>query len=54
MGLDMYLSKKTYIGAQYEHNKVKGVIDISRKVYIENEGEKKVKINIKLTSNSNE
>ncbi len=28
MGLDMFLNKKTYIGAQYEHNKVTGTIDI--------------------------
>lgn len=29
MGLDMYLSRKKYIGAQYEHRNVKGSIDIS-------------------------
>ena len=29
MGLDMYLHKKTYIGAQYEHRNVKGKIDIT-------------------------
>lgn len=29
MGLDMYLYKKTYIGAQYEHRNVKGKIDIT-------------------------
>ena len=29
MGLDMYLYKKTYIGAQYEHRNVKGQIDIT-------------------------
>ena len=28
MGLDMYLTKKTYIGAHYEHRKVTGSIDI--------------------------
>jgi hypothetical protein len=28
MGLDMYLNKKTYIGANYEHRKVTGKIDI--------------------------
>lgn len=31
MGLDMYLTKKTYIGAQYEHTGVKGKIDITIK-----------------------
>ena len=31
MGLDMYLTKKTYIGAQYEHIGVKGKIDITIK-----------------------
>lgn len=29
MGLDMYLTKKTYIGAKYEHRNVKGIIDIT-------------------------
>lgn len=29
MGLDMYLSKRTYIGANYEHNNVKGKIEIT-------------------------
>jgi hypothetical protein len=28
MGLDMYLSKKTFIGAEYKHRNVKGKIDI--------------------------
>lgn len=28
MGLDMYLTKKTYIGAEYEHRNVQGSIDI--------------------------
>ena len=28
MGLDMYLTKKVYVGAEYEHRKVTGVIDI--------------------------
>lgn len=30
MGLDMYLNKKVYIGANYEHNKVTGSIEIFR------------------------
>ena len=30
MGLDMYLTKNTYIGANYEHNKVSGVIEIKK------------------------
>lgn len=38
MGLDMYLNKRIYIGAQYEHNKVTGTIDIKR-------GEQPIKIN---------
>ena len=29
MGLDMYLRKKTYVGANYEHRKVNGKIDLS-------------------------
>lgn len=48
MGLDMYLNKRTYIGAKYEHRKITGVIDIkedgkpipvnfSRVTYIEEE-----------------
>lgn len=30
MGLDMYLTKRIYIGAQYSHNNVKGVINLTR------------------------
>jgi hypothetical protein len=29
MGLDMYLSRKTYIGANYEHRNVKGKVEIT-------------------------
>lgn len=29
MGLDMYLYKRTYVGAQWEHRDVKGTIDIT-------------------------
>jgi len=29
MGLDMYLTKKTYIGAKYEHREVTGTVEIS-------------------------
>jgi hypothetical protein len=29
MGLDMYLNKKTYIGATYDHNKITGKITLS-------------------------
>ena len=29
MGLDMYLTKKNYIGAEYEHRKVKGKVEIT-------------------------
>jgi hypothetical protein len=28
MGLDMYLEKRVFIGAQYEHRQVKGTIDL--------------------------
>ena len=31
MGLDMYLEKKIYIGGNYDHNQVKGVIDLKRR-----------------------
>lgn len=31
MGLDMYLTKKTYIGAEYQHRDVTGSIEISIK-----------------------
>lgn len=30
MGLDMYLTKKVYVGANYEHNKVTGEINLLR------------------------
>jgi len=30
MGLDMYLSKKTYVGANFKHNKVTGKIDLKK------------------------
>ena len=30
MGLDMYLTKKVYVGANYEHNRVKGSIRLTR------------------------
>jgi ABC-type Zn uptake system ZnuABC Zn-binding protein ZnuA len=39
MGLDMYLRSKIYIGANYEHNKIAGVI------YLTKEG-KPIKINL--------
>jgi hypothetical protein len=29
MGLDMYLNKRTYVGAEYEHREVKGEVKIS-------------------------
>ena len=31
MGLDMYLTKHTYIGAEYEHKEVRGTIDLTMK-----------------------
>ena len=33
MGLDMYLSRKIYIGANHDFNKVKGTIKITREGY---------------------
>ena len=53
MGLDMYLTKKTYIGADYEHRKVKCKIDITiegKKVAIDpskvNEGDEKSRVGV--------
>lgn len=43
MGLDMYLSKRKFIGAQYEHRKVSGTVDIKI-------GEKQVPIDFKKLS----
>ena len=31
MGLDMYLHRKIYVGAEFEHNQVEGILDISRR-----------------------
>lgn len=42
MGLDMYLKKHTYIGAQYEHRNVNGKIEIT-----EGSENKPVKIDFK-------
>jgi len=47
MGLDMYLNKKIYIGAEYAHRKVKGKIDITI-------GKKKVNINFDQVTNIEE
>jgi len=30
MGLDMYLTKRVYVGGNYEHNKIEGKIEITR------------------------
>ena len=30
MGLDMYLNRKTFVGAQYEHRNVKGCIELEK------------------------
>jgi hypothetical protein len=43
MGLDMYLTKKIYIGANYKHNNVKGKISITK------EG-KPIKVNLSRVS----
>jgi len=47
MGLDMYLTKKIYIGANYEHNKVAGKIELAR------DG-KPVVVNLKRVTNIEE
>lgn len=31
MGLDMYLNKRTYVGAEYEHREIKGEINLTEK-----------------------
>lgn len=31
MGLDMYMYKRTYVGAEYSHRDIKGEIDLTRK-----------------------
>jgi len=41
MGLDMYLTKRTYLGANYEHNNVKGVIELTQ-------GKDNTPVNIKI------
>jgi hypothetical protein len=41
MGLDMYMNKKTYIGANFEHRNVKGKVELTI-------GEKNQKIGVKL------
>lgn len=41
MGLDMYLRKRIYIGAQYGHNNVKGVINLTR-----GENDEPIRINL--------
>src|SRR3982751_6350886 len=42
MGLDMYLSKKIYLGANYEHNNVQGKIELTQ-----GKDNKPVSINLK-------
>lgn len=41
MGLDMYLEKRTYIGANYKHNNVKGEINLTK-----DEDNKSIKIDL--------
>ncbi len=41
MGLDMYLTRKVYVGANYEHNNVKGIIKLTK-------GEKDTPIKVNL------
>jgi len=45
MGLDMYLNKRIYIGANYEHRNVKGAIEIT-----EGDDNKPIKINLSKVS----
>jgi hypothetical protein len=47
MGLDMYLYRETYIGAEYEHRKVEGNINITT-------GGKPIKINFNKVSSIKE
>jgi len=47
MGLDMYLTKKIYIGANYEHNKVAGKIELTR-------GGKPIVVNLSRVTNIEE
>ena len=47
MGLDMYLTKRTYIGAKYEHRKINGTLEIK-------EDEKNIPINLKRVSSIEE
>lgn len=43
MGLDMYLTKRVYVGANYEHRNITGTIDIKA-------GDKPININLKKVS----
>lgn len=45
MGLDMYLTKKVYIGAEYKHRNVKGVINLT-----EGDNDKPIKIELSRVS----
>lgn len=45
MGLDMYLRKRIYIGAHYEHRNVKGTIELT-----ESEEDKPIQINVNKVS----
>lgn len=45
MGLDMYLSKRTYLGANYKHNNVNGIIQLTK-----GEDNKPVSIQLKRVS----
>lgn len=41
MGLDMYLTRKIYVGANYKHNNVKGIIELTK-------GEKNTPIKVRF------
>jgi hypothetical protein len=47
MGLDMYLYKDTYVGANFEHNNVTGSVDLQR-------GDYKIPVNMKRLSSIRE
>lgn len=47
MGLDMYLTKKIYVGANYEHNNITGKIELMK-------GDKPIEVNLKRVTNIEE
>lgn len=49
MGLDMYLTKKIYVGAQYEHRHITGTIELYK-----GEKQKPIKVNVKKVTEISE